>query len=197
MPHKKGDEQISSISHPTRSAFLAQTGLIAAIYATLTFFVVQIMGYLSWGPIQFRLSEALTVLALFFPAAIPGLALGCFLGNLLSLGVTGPLGWLDVVFGTLATFLGAVWTYRFKEHPRIALLGPVVTNALIIPAYLPFILRGLGFYTIPFTQISLETSFFLMYLFGVGCVGLGQAAVVFGIGMPLATVLRRVLAPMQ
>jgi uncharacterized membrane protein len=155
------------------------------------------MGYLSWGPVQLRLSEALTVLPLFYPAAVPGLALGCVLANLLNLGATGPLGWLDVVFGTFATLLGAAWTARQRTRPVLALAGPVVANALIVPAYLPLILRGLGFYTIPLTTLSVEGSFLAMYLFGVVCVAAGQAAVVFGMGLPLATVLRRVLAPVQ
>ncbi|MCL2818247.1 MAG: QueT transporter family protein [Actinomycetia bacterium] len=197
MPCNNGAKQADRLDAPTRTALLAQTGLIAAIYATLTFLVVQTMGYLSWGPVQFRISEALTILPLFFPAAVPGLALGCVIGNALSLGVTGPLGWLDVVFGTLATLLGAIWTYKLREHTWLALLGPVLTNALIVPAYLPLILAGLGFYTIPFTQISMENSYGLMYLFGVVCVAVGQAAVVFGIGIPLATILRRVLMPVQ
>lgn len=177
--------------------FLAQTGLIAACYAALTFLISQVMGYLSWGLVQFRISEALTVLPLFFPAAIPGLTLGCFISNLLNLGMTGPLGMLDVVFGTLATMLGALWTYRLRAHEKIALLGPVIANALIVPAYLPLILKGLGIYTIPFTTIELETSYLLMYLFGVVSVALGQAAVVFGIGLPLVAVIRRALAPVQ
>jgi uncharacterized membrane protein len=178
----------------SRTSFLAQTGLIAAVYATLTLIVIQFMGYLSWSLVQLRLSEALTVLPLFFPAAVPGLTLGCFIANLFNMGATGPLGWFDVVFGPLATLMGAFWTYRFRATPKRAMLGPIIFNALIVPAYLPVILRGLGLYAIPFTSIHLEGSFIAMYLFGVVCVGVGQAAVVYGIGMPLTTVLRRVLA---
>jgi len=194
MPTDNSADEVSFTTSHTRTTYLAQTGLIAAIYAMFTFGAMQLMGYLSWGIIQFRISEALTILPLFFPAAVPGLTLGCFISNLLNLGVTGPFGWLDVVFGTLATFGGAVWTYRFRQHRIRAMLGPVITNALIVPAYLPIVLKGLGLYTIPFTSISVESSYALMYLFGVVCVGVGQAAVVFGIGMPLATMVRRVLA---
>jgi len=180
-----------------RTTLLAQTGLIAAVYATATFLTMQVMGYLSWGLVQLRLSEALTVLPLFFPAAVPGLALGCLLGNLLNLGATGPLGWLDVVFGTTATLLGALWTHRFRTRQGLALLGPVLSNALIVPAYLPFVLEAIGITTIPLTDIPLSGHYALIYLFGVVCVAAGQAAVVFGIGMPLATVLRRVFEPQQ
>ncbi|MCL2889352.1 MAG: QueT transporter family protein, partial [Eggerthellaceae bacterium] len=103
---------------------------------------------------------------------------------------TGALGMLDVVFGSLATFLGSLWCWKFREKPKLALLGPVVANALIVPAYLPIILQGLGFYTIPFTSISLEGAYPLMYLFGVLAVGFGQAVVVYVLGLPLAAALR-------
>jgi uncharacterized membrane protein len=191
MPFTRDASDTSVVDSRSRTVFLARTGLIAAVYAVATFAVTQVMGYLSWGPIQLRISEAITVLPLFFSAAIPGLALGTLIGNILNIGMTGPLGWLDAVFGSLATLLGAIWTFRFREFPARALLGPVIANALIVPAYLPFILRGLGFYTIPFTTFDVSQSFLSMYLFGVVCVGAGQAAVVYGIGMPLATVIRR------
>ena len=197
MPATRNEADTPAVPPVSRTRMLAQTGMIAAVYASLTFIVVQFMGYLSWGPIQFRLSEAVTVLALFTPAAVPGLALGCVIGNLLSLGVTGPLGWLDVVFGSLASLLGALWTYRFRSRQSLALLGPVVSNALIVPAYLPLVMGGLGMVTIPFTDISVSASYGAIYLFGVVCVAAGQAAVVFGMGVPLATVLRRVLNPVQ
>jgi uncharacterized membrane protein len=194
MPSDKDQEEQPSFPKQSRTSYLAQTGLIAAIYAALTLVVTHLLGHLSWSLVQFRLSEALTVLPLFFPAAIPGLTLGCFIANLLNIGATGPLGWFDIVFGPIATLGGALWTYRYRLTLKKALLGPVICNALIVPAYLPIVLRGLGLYAIPFTSIHLESSFLLMYLFGVVCVGVGQAAVVYGIGMPLATVLRRALA---
>ena len=78
-----------------------------------------------------------------------------------------------------------------RSKVGVALLGPVVTNALIVSAYLPLILAALGFYTIPFTDISLTESYPLMYLFGVIAIGLGQAAVVYGLGLPLQAGLRR------
>jgi len=194
MPTDNQAQETPDVPSRSRTTYLAQTGLIAAVYATLTFIIMQLSGYLSWSLIQFRVSEALTVLPLFFPAAIPGLTLGCFISNLLNLGATGPFGWLDVVFGSLASLGGALWTYRFRARPVQAMLGPVITNALIVPAYLPIVLKGLGLYTVPFTQINLESSYALMYLFGVICVGVGQAAVVYGIGMPLASMLRKVFA---
>ena len=94
--------------------FITRAGLIAAMYVALTF-VAQIFGLAS-GAIQFRLSEALTILPMFTSAAIPGLAVGCILANVL----TGCAMW-DVVFGSLATLLGAVGTYylRKTENPLL------------------------------------------------------------------------------
>ena len=175
-----------------RSSFVAQAGMIAAVYTAASLITVFFLQGLAWGPVQFRISEALCVIALFTPAAIPGLTLGCVVTNLLAaiMNGTGALGMLDVVFGSLATFLGSLWCWKFREKPKLALLGPVVANALIVPAYLPIILQGLGFYTIPFTSISLEGAYPLMYLFGVLAVGFGQAVVVYVLGLPLAAALR-------
>ena len=174
--------------------------MIAAGYAAATMLAMQTMSFLSWGPVQFRLSEALVVLPLFFAEAVPGLAIGCFLANLLNVALTGSgaLGLLDVVFGTLATLLGALWTRRLrKKSVGLALAGPVVTNALIVAAYLPIIMKALGFlefYQIPFTDITMNQSFGLMYLFGVISVGFGQAVVVYGLGLPLVSGLRSIIS---
>ncbi len=173
----------------TRNRYIAQAGLIAAIYAVLTIIVTQVpWGY---GPVQFRLSEAATILALFSPAAIPGLTLGCALGNAFMIGQVGALALLDVVFGSLATLLGARWTYRLRARPALALLGPVVSNALIVPAYLPVMLAGLGFYDVHIAGIEVASSYLTMYLFGVLTVAAGEAVVVLGLGYPLQWLLRR------
>lgn len=176
----------------TRSAFVAQAGLIAALYAALTCVALLLLQGLAWGPIQFRISEAACVLALFTPAAIPGLTVGCALANLVSLAVngTGALGLLDVVFGSLATFLGALWCWKLRRRPALAIAGFVVANALIVPAYLPIMLQGLGWYTIPFTDISLDGAYLPMYLFGLVATGIGEAAVMYALGMPLMRALR-------
>lgn len=171
---------------------IARAGLIAAVYGALTILAMQFLSFLAIGPVQFRLSEAATVLALFTPAAIPGLAVGSVVANLYALVVLGnPLAMLDVVFGSLGTLLGAVWTWRFRKRPALALLGPVVSNALIVPAYLPFMLKGLGLYKVPFTSVDLEGHYLPMYLFGVAFVALGQAVVVYALGLPLAMSLKR------
>lgn len=185
------NDKLGSNAEKRGSKYLAQAGVIAAVYAVLTIGAMQIFGFLSWGLVQFRISEALVVLPLLGPAAIPGLTVGCILANLLNMAQAGPMGWLDVVFGSLATLIGSIWTYKFRSRPVVALLGPVVANALIVASYLPLILKGLGLYTIPLTSISLETSYLAMYAFGVISVGLGEAVVVYSLGLPLYHALKR------
>jgi uncharacterized membrane protein len=170
---------------------LAQAGVIAAVYAVATIATLQIPGQLGWGPVQLRLSEALTAIALFTPAAIPGLALGAVVANASLLAQVGPIALLDVVFGSTATLLGAVWTWRFRMRAGVALAGPVIFNALIIPAYLPLMLAALGLSGEPLFGIDPAAGRVLVYLAGVVTVGAGQAFIVYGLGWPLATLLRR------
>ena len=171
-----------------KSNYLTRVGVIAAVYAACTLIALLFLGSLAWGPIQFRVSEALCVLALFTPAAIPGLTLGCVIANVMNIVIsgTGMLGMLDVVFGSLATFAGALFTWKMRRHPLVALAGPVLANALIVPAYLPLLLQGVGFYTIPFTTISLDNSWLFMYLFGLVTTGVGEAVIMYVLGYPLA-----------
>lgn len=177
-----------------RSRFVAQAGMIAAAYAAATLVTIMLLQGLAWGPVQFRVSEALCVTAALTPAAIPGLTAGCVIANLIALVVngTGALGLLDVVFGSLATLVGALWCWKLRERPALALLGPVVANALIVPAYLPLLLTGLGFYTIPFTSISIEGAYLPMYLFGLIATGTGEALVMYVLGLPLFRALAKV-----
>lgn len=172
---------------------ITRTAVIAALYAALTLLTLTLLGGLAFGPVQFRVSEVVCVLALFFVEAIPGLTIGCVLANLIGIALngSGALGLLDVIGGSAATFLGALWCWRMRRHVGIALLGPVVANALIVAAYLPLILAAAGFYTIPFTDISLVESYPLMYLFGVLSLAIGQSIVVYGLGLPLQAALRR------
>ncbi|WP_245874224.1 QueT transporter family protein [Raoultibacter massiliensis] len=176
-----------------KTSYVAQAGMIAAVYAAATLITMFLLQGLAWGPVQFRISEAVTVLAVLTPAAVPGLTIGCVVANLISLAIngTGALGLLDVVFGSLATCLGALWCWKFRNRPKIALLGPVIANALIVPAYLPILLQGIGWYTIPFTDISLDGAYLPMYVFGVFATGIGQALVVYVLGLPLLKALKR------
>lgn len=177
----------------SRTTAIARTGMIAAVYAAATLVALLALQGLAWGPVQFRISEAVCVLALLTPNAIPGLTIGCALANLIALAIngTGALGLLDVVFGSLATCLGALWCWKMRGNPKIAVLGPVIANALIVPAYLPLLLQGMGFYTIPFTTIALDGAYIPMYLFGLVATGIGEALVVYVLGLPLLAALKR------
>ena len=177
-----------------KTTYVAQAGMIAAVYAAATLITLLALQGLAWGPVQFRISEAVCVLAVLTPAAVPGLTVGCIIANLMALAIngTGALGMLDVVFGSLATFLGALWCWKMRERPKLALLGPVIANALIVPAYLPLTAARPGRTTpIPFTSIALDGLYLPMYLFGVVATGLGEALVIYVLGLPLLSALKR------
>jgi uncharacterized membrane protein len=178
-----------------RTRSIAQAGVIAALYAALTLVVLQLPGQLGWGFVQFRPSEAACVLALFTPAAIPGLAIGAALANLFNVAQAGPIALLDVVFGALATLLGAMWTWRMRERTWLALAGPVVANALIVPAYLPLMLAAMGIRGVPFFGIGPQTAWPLVYAAGIATIGVGEAVVMYAVGWPLAALLRRLGLP--
>ena len=108
---------------------IASGGVIAALYVVLTMLAAAFG--LASGAIQVRLSEALTILPVFTAAAVPGLTVGCVLANL----ITGCAAW-DVVFGSLATLLGAVGTRLLRNRPLIAWIPPVVSNMAIVPIVL-------------------------------------------------------------
>ena len=119
---------------------LTRAALIAALYVILTF-ISQIFGLAS-GVVQFRLSEALTCMPLFYREAIPGLWIGCVLANLL----TGCAVW-DIVFGSAATLLGAVGTwYIGRKKPLLGPLFPILSNMLIVPLVLRYVYGAEGSY---------------------------------------------------
>ena len=106
--------------------FTTLSSTIAALYVVLT--LISAVFGLSSGAIQIRISEALCVLTFFTPAAIPGLTVGCLISNL----ITGA-NLLDIVFGTLATFIGAVGGYYLRKHEAFITLPTVLANTAIIP----------------------------------------------------------------
>ena len=110
---------------------LVMASAIAAVYALLT--LLSAAFGLSAGPIQIRISEALCILPCFTQAAVPGLFIGCLLADLLT-GCTPA----DVIFGSLATLLGALGTRALKDRPALAVLPPILSNTLIIPRVLIF-----------------------------------------------------------
>lgn len=117
------------------TVFLTQAAMIAAIYVVLTF-IANAFGLANYA-IQVRFSEALTILPYFTPAAIPGLFIGCLLSNLLT-GCALP----DIIFGSLATLIGALGTYALRRWKWLAPVTPILANALIVPLVLIY---GYGF----------------------------------------------------
>lgn len=117
-----------------RIRFMTQVGLIAGMYTALTVGLAPI----SFGLVQCRVAEALTVLAVYTPAAIPGLTIGCFLSNLAGLSMGANVaGALDLLLGPLATGLAAVLSWHWRQYrlwglPITATLPPVVTNAFVV-----------------------------------------------------------------
>jgi uncharacterized membrane protein len=160
----------------TLSRYIVTAALIAAAYAALTYLSAALG--LAYGGIQFRLSEALTILSVFTPAAIPGLTVGCIIGNLSS-----PFGIWDIVFGSLATLLAAITAralrnIKFKGFPLLSLIMPVIFNALIVGAELTFLL--------PTDKTRLAT--FAIYALEVAA---GELAVCVAGGIPLYYAIRK------
>ena len=144
---------------------IAQGAAIAALYVVLTL----IFAPISFGEMQVRISEALTILPLFTPAAIPGLFVGCVLGNLLGGAIP-----LDVIFGSLATLIGAVGGYLLRKNRWLVPLPTVLSNTIIVP----FVLRyGYG--------VELPVVLMMVY------VAVGEIISCYGLGELLATVLQK------
>ncbi|MCI7813383.1 MAG: QueT transporter family protein [Lachnospiraceae bacterium] len=146
--------------------FLTQAAMIAAIYVVLTF----VFAPISFGEVQIRIAEALTILPIFTPAAVPGLFVGCLIGNLMGGAVL-----TDVIFGSIATLIGAIGTYELRKFPRlIAVLPPIVSNICIVPLVLRYA-YGIAL-PIPFLMLT---------------VGLGEVVSCAVLGSILATVLNK------
>lgn len=144
---------------------IIQAAVIASIYAVLTIALAP----LSYGVMQIRVSEALTILPYFTPAAIPGLFIGCLVSNMI-----GPYGVLDIVCGSLATLVAAGASYCLREKPLLVPLPPVIANAIIIGSMLHFA------YGVP------------MPLFACMLwVGIGELIVCYGLGYPLLRFLKK------
>ena len=139
--------------------YITQAALIAAIYTVLTMIAA---GFdLASGAIQVRFSEALTIMPFFTPAASPGLTIGCLLSNLLT-GCALP----DIIFGSLATFLGAVGSYALRRNRWLCALPPIISNMLIIPFILTYAYHIPG--GIPLFMLTVGTGEL------ISCMGLGQ-----------------------
>jgi uncharacterized membrane protein len=150
-----------------RIRFLCEAALIAAIYVILTYFCAAVG--MSSGAIQLRFSEALCIFGLFTPAALPGVALGCFMANLL----TGCALW-DIVFGSLASLIGMVGVIALKKFPYLAPIPYALANMIIVPFVVKLV------YGAP-------EALPLIFL----TVGIGEIVSVFGFGIPLYLVLKK------
>lgn len=178
--HHKGVEQIIKIrsdlkmKNNSKLRLMAEAGMIAALYTVATL----ILAPLSFGNIQFRASEALTLLPIFTVSAVPGLTIGCIISNAVGVAMGSNIaGWLDVVFGSVATLLAAILTralriIQFKGIPLLAILPPILLNALIVGGELAVV------YQLPFWLCALE-------------VGAGELVVCTVLGIPLVLALRK------
>lgn len=156
---------------------IAFAGILAAVYAALTWLCQP----LSYGAIQFRFSEALIVFCCFTPAAIPGMVVGCLAANIAT---TLGLPVIDIVFGSLATLLASVLTRRMSrslaERPRLAWLVPlpnILCNAVIVGAEIAYF-------------FSEGRAFLPAFGYSALTVGLGEAVVMYALGVPLLLWLR-------
>lgn len=161
--------------------FLAQAAVIAALYAVLTILQNILLPGTASLAIQFRVSEVLTVLAIFTPAAIPGLTVGCFVANLSSLPSLGPV---DLIFGTLASFTAAILMYalrnvRFFKLPILSALMPALANGVFVGFEIDFFFVNKFSFSLP------------DFLFQGGCVALGELGVLFLLGLPLAALIEK------
>lgn len=159
--------------------FITQAGVIAALYATLTVLQNVLLPGSASAAVQFRVSEVLTILALYTPAAIPGLTVGCFVANLSSIPLLGPI---DLIFGSLASLTAAVLMYALRGVrvfwlPVFAALMPALCNGVFV-----------GF-EIDFFLIHQQQFHFADFLLQGGLVALGELAVLFVLGLPLSRLI--------
>ncbi len=145
--------------------YLVQAALIAALYATLTL----LLSPIGYGPIQFRISEVLTLLPVISSASIPGLFIGCILANWL-----GGFGLADIIFGSLATLLAAISTYLLRRTRFLYPLPPAIFNGVIVGSYIYLLYDKT--YPIALTMLF---------------IGGAEAVICYGFGLPLISFIRK------
>lgn len=160
---------------------MVNIAMIGALYAVITLAISPI----AYGPVQFRVSEMLTVLPLFTPLAIPGLTLGCVLSNLIgALMGLNPTGYIDALIGSLATLIAAIMSYYIGKSSKTWVkyafvpLPPVIINALIIGAELTFLFNG-------------GEAFAKAYVANATSVFIGQFTICYTLGILLMVTLNR------
>ena len=159
--------------------YIVQAALIAATYATLTLLQNFLLPGSASAAVQFRVAEVLTILALYTPAAIPGLTIGCIVANISSVAVAGPF---DLIIGSLARLIAALLMFaarrvRLFRLPVLAALMPALVNGVLVGFEIDFFIVNQGFFN------------FYDFLFQGGCVALGELAVLFVLGLPLSRVI--------
>jgi uncharacterized membrane protein len=143
--------------------FLIRAAVIAAIYVLISVAFLPI----SYGLLQVRVAEALTVLPAFTPASIPGLFIGCMISNII-----GGNGLIDIIFGSLATLLSAICSYKMPKRYLVP-LPPVIINAIVIGLILSYILN-------------------IAFIITAAWVALGQTVACYGLGYPLMVQLEKI-----
>ena len=151
---------------------LVRAGLIAAIYVVLTL----IFQPISFGAIQFRVAEALTLLPILTADAVPGLFIGCLLANWLGGGI-----WFDVALGSVATLLAALCTRGLRKRPAVAALMPAIFNGLIVGPVVYF-----AYVRAPGDPVSVGT-----LLFNMATVAFGELVVCYVLGLPMLYALKK------
>ena len=162
------------------TVYIVQAAVIAALYAALTILQNTLLPGTASMAVQFRVAEVLTILAVFTPAAIPGLTIGCVIANISSLSVLGPY---DLIFGSLASLLAAVLMYllrskRLFKLPVASALMPALANGILVGFEIEFFFVEGGFH-------------FGDFLFQGECVALGELGVLFVLGLPLARLIEK------
>lgn len=160
--------------------YIVQAAVIAALYAVMTILQNTLLPGSASMAVQFRVSEVLTILALYTPAAIPGLAIGCVIANISSLSALGPY---DLIFGSIASLLAAVCMYalrnaRIATLPILSALMPALANGIIVGFEIEFFFVEGGFH-------------FADFLVQGGLVAIGELAVLFVLGLPLCKLIEK------
>ncbi|NLY44022.1 MAG: QueT transporter family protein [Clostridiaceae bacterium] len=149
--------------------YLVQAAAIGAVYAVLTIALAPI----SYGIMQVRVSEAMTILPYFTPAAIPGLFIGCLIAN-----IYGGLGIIDIVFGSLATLVAAFLSYKLRKWKFLVPIPPIIINAIVVGIVLYY-------------AFLYEPQFKSPLIVIMGWVALGQLISCYGLGYPLMVMLEK------
>ena len=165
-----------------KTLFIVQAAAIAALYATLTLLQNILLPGTASAAIQFRVSEVLAILAVYTPAAIPGLTIGCIIANISSVPTLGPQ---DMIFGSIASLLAALAMYalrnvRFFKLPVLAALMPAIMNGIIVGFEIDF------FFVMEGSGVNIVD-----WLVQGGCVALGELGVLIILGLPLSRLIEK------